>query len=662
MQDKNKPVVNPEEGKDEAQLQKELDKKAQELLEEKEADSRMRTYIGPMSKILVVLLCIWTVFQLYFTTLGAISAINLRAFHCIFLLLFTFLLFPTYKKEKRVRKLPPVWDILLILLGTGSFGYLIINFTRIAQTGGRVDSFEVGIAAVALLVVFEAARRASGNLALLALIFLGYNWFGAFLPGLLGHNGFTLKRVLITQFWGTQGVLGTGIGVSATYIFLFVVFGAFLKHSGFSKFINDFSLTLVGQTPGGPAKVAVVASALMGMINGSAIANVATTGTITIPLMKRTGYRKEFAGAVEAVASTGGQFCPPIMGAVGFVMAEFLNLSYTKVMLAAIVPAFLYYLGLLMSVHFEAKRLGLSGLSKENIPDAAKVLKEQGHLVIPLVVLIALMFAGYTPLYAAVIAIFATIGASWIRKETRMTWSKIIEATVEGAKGAISVGVCCVIIGVIIGTVTLTSMGLNMGYLILNVINNDNIYVTGLLVMIMSTILGMGVPGVAAYVIVQAVAVPVLIKAGVLSLTSHLFCLIYACLSNITPPVAMSAYVASGIAGSDQTKTGLWAVRLGLIGFIIPFFFLDNPVLLIGVDPNAALSTTLWAVFSASVGTIALVAGLEGWLVQKCNIVERIILIAAAPAMLYPGMFTDFIGLICLVVIGALQFIRRKEN
>ena len=662
MQGKEKAAVNPDTVKSEAQLQKELDQKARELLEEKEADSRMRTYIGPMSKILVVLLCVWTVFQLYFTTLGAISAINLRAFHCIFLLLFTFLLFPTYKKEKRVRNLPTVWDMLLILLGTGSFGYLIMNFTRIAQTGGRVDSFEVGIAAVALLVVFEAARRASGNLALLALIFLGYNWFGAFLPGLLGHNGFTLKRVLITQFWGTQGVLGTGIGVSATYIFLFVVFGAFLKHSGFSKFINDFSLTLVGQTPGGPAKVAVVASALMGMINGSAIANVATTGTITIPLMKRTGYRKEFAGAVEAVASTGGQFCPPIMGAVGFVMAEFLNLSYTKVMLAAIMPAFLYYLGLLMSVHFEAKRLGLSGLSKENIPDAMKVIREQGHLVIPLVVLIALMFAGYTPLYAAVIAIFATIGASWIRKETRMTWSKIIEATVEGAKGAISVGVCCVIIGVIIGTVTLTSMGLNMGYLILNVINNDNIYVTGLLVMIMSTILGMGVPGVAAYVIVQAVAVPVLIKAGVLAITSHLFCLIYACLSNITPPVAMSAYVASGIAGSDQTKTGLWAVRLGLIGFIIPFFFLDNPVLLIGVDPNAALTTTLWTVFTASVGTIALVAGLEGWLVQKCNVLERIILVAAAPAMLYPGMFTDFAGLICLAVIGALQFIREKKN
>ena len=648
--------------KNETLSQEALDKKAQELLEEKEADSRMRTYIGPMSRILVALLCVWTVFQLYFTTVGVISAINLRAFHCIFLLLFTFLLFPSYKKENRVRKLPPVWDMLLILLGTGSFGYLIMNFTRIAQTGGRVSQFEVGVAAVALLVVFEAARRASGNLAVLALIFLGYNWFGEFLPGLLGHNGFTLKRVLITQFWGTQGVLGTGIGVSATYIFLFVVFGAFLKHSGFSKFINDFSLTLVGQTSGGPAKVAVVASALMGMINGSAIANVATTGTITIPLMKRTGYRKEFAGAVEAVASTGGQFCPPIMGAVGFVMAEFLNLSYTKVMLAAIVPAFLYYLGLLMSVHFEAKRLGLSGLSKENIPDAGKVLREQGHLVIPLVVLIGLMFAGYTPLYAAVIAIFATIAASWLRKETRMTGSKIIEATVEGAKGAISVGVCCVIIGVIIGTVTLTSMGLNMGYLILNVINNDNIYMTGFLVMIMSTILGMGVPGVAAYVIVQAVAVPVLIKAGVLAITSHLFCLIYACLSNITPPVAMSAYVASGIAGSDQTKTGIWAVRLGLIGFIIPFFFLDNPVLLIGVDRNATMMTTLWAVVTASVGTVSLVAGLEGWLATKCNVIERILLIAAAPAMLYPGLFTDVIGLVLLLGIGGLQWFRSRER
>lgn len=639
--------------------QEALDKKARELLEKKDSDARMRTYKGPLAKIIVVLLCVWAVFQIYFTTIGAISAINLRAIHCTFLMVFTFMLFPTYKKEKRTRTLPPVWDIVCMAITVGTFGYLILNYPRIAMTGGRIDDIEVLIAGLALLMVFEAARRASGNLAVLALIFLGYNWFGEYLPGYLGHNGFMLKRVLITQFWGTQGILGTGIGVSATYIFLFVLFGAYLKYSGFSKFINDFSLTLVGQTPGGPAKVAVLASGLMGMINGSAVANVATTGTITIPLMKQTGYKKEFAGAVEAVASTGGQFCPPIMGAVGFVMAEFLGISYTKVMLASIVPAFLYYFGLLLAVHFEAMRLGLSGLSKDNIPDAVKVVKEQGHLVIPLVMLITLMFMGYTPLYAAVFSIFGTIAASWLRKETRMTPKIILDATIEGAKGAISVGVCCVIIGVIIGTVTLTSMGLNMGYLILNIVNNNNIYLTGFLVMIMSTILGMGVPGVAAYVIVQAVAVPVLINSGTLALTSHLFCLIYACLSNITPPVAISAYVASGIAGSDQTKTGIWAMRLGIVGFIIPFFFLDNPVLLIGVDQNASMAATMWAVFTATVGTGALVAGLEGWYVKQCNFVERLALIACAPALLYPGIITDIAGIAAMVGIGILQYMKK---
>lgn len=636
--------------------------KAQALLEEKEAESRMRTYPGFMGRVVALLLVLWTIFQLYYTTLGAISAVNLRAFHCIFLLLFTFLLFPAYRREKRIRALPSLWDMALIVVSTGTLLYLVMNYTRIAQQGGRVTTFELGIAAAALVCIFEAARRASGNLTLLALIFLGYNWFGEYLPGYLGHNGFTLKRVLITQFWGTQGVLGTGIGVSATYIFLFVLFGAFLKHSGFSKFINDFSLTLVGQTSGGPAKVAVVASALLGMINGSAIANVATTGTITIPLMKRTGYKKEFAGAVEAVASTGGQFCPPIMGAVGFVMAEFLNLSYTAVMLAAIVPALLYYVGLLIAVHLEAKRLGLSGLSRENIPDAMVVLRKQGHLVLPLVSLIGMMFYGFTPLYAAVLSIFVTVIASWLRTETRMTPAVILEAIVEGAKSAISVGVCCVIIGVIIGTVTLTSMGLNMGYLILSFVNDGSIYLTGLLVMIMSSILGMGVPGVAAYVIVQAVAVPVLIKAGAIPIIAHLFCLIYACLSNITPPVAMSAYVAAGIAGSDQTKTGLWAVRLGLIGFLIPFFFLNNPILLLGVASESNLSATLWAVTTALIGTTSLVMGMEGWILRRASVVERLILVTSAPFLLLPGMYSDVIGIGGLSGVLLYQIVQHHRS
>ena len=637
-----------------------MDEKAQQLLEETDADARMRDYKGTWEKIIVALLVAWAGFQLYFSTIGIISAMNLRAFHCMFLLIFTFLLFPMTKKEKRKKTKPSPIDLVLILLTIATFGYLIANYTRIVRGGGFLTSTELIVAAVGLLLVLEAARRAGGTLAVLGVIFFAYNFFGEWIPGQLGHNGFTLRRVLGHMFWGSQGIFGVGIGVSATYIFIFVLFGAFLKYSGFSKFINDFSLTLVGQSPGGPAKVAVIASALMGMINGSAVANVATTGTITIPLMKRTGYKKEFAGAVEAVASTGGQFTPPIMGAVGFVMAEFLGISYTKVMIAAIVPAFLYYLGLLFAVHFEAKRLGLSGLSKENIPDAMQVVKEQGHLVLPLVVLIAMMFMGYTPLFAAVVSIFVTIAASWLRKETRMDLKTIIQATAEGASGAVSVGVCCVMIGVIIGTVSLTGLGLSMGYLILQVVGEGQIYLAGFLVMIMSIILGMGVPGVAAYVIVAAVAIPVLVEVGVNEMAAHMFCLIYACLSNITPPVAMSSYVAAGIADSNQTKTSLIAVKLGLVGFILPFFFLDNPVLLLGAT-GVGWMISLKAVITACVGTIALAAGLNGYLLNKCNMAERTLLVVSAITMIHPGAFTDIIGIVLFGAILVLQWMKHKN-
>jgi TRAP transporter 4TM/12TM fusion protein len=463
------------------------------------------------------------------------------------------------------------------------------------------------------------------------------------------------------MIWGSQGVFGVGIGVSATYIFLFVLFGSYLKHSGFSQFINDIALTLVGRSAGGPAKVAVLASALLGMINGSAIANVATTGTITIPMMKKTGYKKEFAAAVEAVASTGGQFAPPIMGAVGFVMAEFMGVSYTTVLLAAAIPAFLYYLTLLFAVHFEAKRLGLSGLSKEHIPAAMNVLKTQGHLAIPLVVLLVLLGFGYTPLFAAVISIFATVIASWIRKNTRMTWKVIVQATVEGSRSAITVGMSCAIIGIIIGTVSLTGLGLSFGYIILRIVGEGQLYLGGFMVMLMSIILGMGVPGVAAYVIVSTVSVPVLIQAGAIPMAAHLFCLIYACLSNITPPVAMSSYVASGIAHSDQTKTSLIAVKLGLTGFVLPFFFLNNPILLIGTLPNIPLLVTLRAITTASIGVIALSAGLQGYLFSRLSWLGKAALIIAGLLFIETKVTTDIIALLLFGAILAVQIIQKKS-
>ena len=647
-----------------------LDKKAQQLMEDRDAESRTRVFEGTLNKVFTVVLVIWAIFQVWANTFGTLGAVKLRTAHIMFLLPLALMLYPTYKKERRRRRMIPAWDVLLIAAAIASFGYILWRYDALAKTG-RLNDTDVLVGVVCLLIVFEAARRASGNLAIIALIFLSYfAVWGRYVRGMFGTSAFTLKRVIKALVWDTNGILGTGAGVSATYIFVFVLFGSFLKHSGFSQLINDVALTLVGCSPGGPAKVAVIASALMGMINGSAIANVATTGTITIPLMKKTGYKKDFAAAVEAVASTGGQFTPPIMGAVGFVMAEFMAVSYMKVMLAAAIPAFLYYLALIYSVHLEARRLGLSGLSPENIPKAGKVLRERGHLLIPLIVLLALMFMGYTPLFAAIAAIFVTIPVSWLRKETRMNPSTILKATVEGSRSAIGVGVSCIIIGVIIGSVNMTSLGLNFGNLILKVVGEGQLFLGGLMVMVMSTILGMGVPGVAAYVIVYVVAVPVLRATGATEMAANMLCLIYACLSNITPPVAMSSYVAAGIADSNMTKTSLIAMKLGVAGFILPFFFLNNPVLLYGSTEGVALTETLRAFATSSVGVLALAAGLAGLPLAKYSraatalrVICRAMLLAGGLLFVNPTLTTDIAGLVLIaaeVVLDRLVLSRAQ--
>ncbi len=635
-----------------------LEREAQRLVESRESESRTRQYTGPWSRIITVIAVVWSLFQLYATTFGGLDALRLRAWHIMFMLVLAFLLFPGLRREKRERTRPTLADGVCILAGLFAFGYLVLHYDAIAERGGYFLPEDYLVASIGVLVCFEMARRVVRNLAWLAALFFAYAFLGAYIPGPFGHAGFTWNRVVEHMFWGSQGLLGVGVGVSATYIFLFVLFGVFLKYSGFSAFINDLALTLVGRSAGGPAKVSVIASALMGMINGSALANVATTGAITIPLMKRTGYKAAFAGAVEAVASTGGQFAPPIMGAVGFIMAEFLGVPYTTVMLAAAVPAFLYYLGLLMAVHFEARKLGLKGLSREHIPAALTVLRTRGHLLIPLAVLLGLLFLGYTPLYAAAFSIVATVVASWLSPATRMSLGTILKALDEGARGAVGVGAACVIIGIIIGSVSLTGLGLTFGYEVLHYVGKDQLYLGGLCVMLMSTILGMGVPGVAAYVIVATVAAPVLVEVGAQPLAAHMFCLFYACLSNITPPVAMSSYVAAGIARSSQTATSLIAVRLGLTGFILPFFFLNNPLLL--YEPGHALWPSLWALASASLGVAALAAGLEGWLLGPCNAFMRLLLLVTGLLAIDPNPYTDGVG---LVLFGlALYWSRRRAG
>ncbi|MDR2826245.1 MAG: TRAP transporter permease [Deltaproteobacteria bacterium] len=631
----------------------EIEKQAQTLIEDKESESRVRSFGPSWSRIISTIAILWSLFQLYLAFFPVLDAIRLRVWHIIFMLTLAFLLYPAFKKEPRTRTRPTIFDIICICTGYFAFGYFLFNYENIALRGGYFFPLDHTVALIGVLICFVLAFRVVGNLAWLAGLFLAYHYFGQFVPGAFGHTGFSLNRVMDHMFWGSQGLLGVGVGVSATYIFLFTLFGCFLKYSGFSAFINDLALTLVGRSAGGPAKVAVIASALMGMMNGSALANVATTGAITIPLMKRTGYTPEFAGGVEAVASTGGQFTPPVMGAVGFIMAEYLGISYTVVMLAAAIPAFLYYLALIMAVHFEAKKLGLSGLSSEHIPAALDVIKKRGHLIIPLVVLLAVMFMGYTPLYAAAFSILSTIIASWFSRETRMGIASILKALDEGARSSVGVGVACVIIGVIIGTVNLTGLGITFCYEILNYVEKGQIYLAGVFVMITSTILGMGVPGVAAYVIVASVAAPVMITVGVAPLAAHMFCLFYACLSNITPPVAMSAYVAAGIARSNQTKTSLIAVRLGLAGFVLPFFFLDNPLLLYSPDHDTV--RTVWAILSASLGMGAMAAGLEGWLFGHCNLALRLLLLATAALAIHPSLETDALGIGIFIVVVILN-------
>ena len=641
----------------------ELEEEAHHIVEKVDRSSRIRTYKGPWSRIITVLSVIWVIFQLYFTTIGTMEAITFRAIHASVLVLFAFLLYPAWKNENRDRKSPPLIDYVLIVINIAVFSYFVLNYNRIAMTGGFVTDFENLVGLLAIALVFIAARRASGGLVWLSSIFLLYNFAGRMIPGTLGHGGFSASRIIGHMFWGSQGIFGSGIGVSATYIFVFILFGAFLNLSGFSKLVNNLSLSLVGRTAGGPAKVSVVVSGFLGMINGSAIANVATTGIITIPMMKETGYKKEFAAGVEAAASTGGQFLPPVMGAVAFLMAEYIGKSYAVVALAAAVPAVLYYFGLLMAVHFEAKRLGLKGLDRENIPDALKVLKREGHLIAPLLSLLGLMALGYTPLYACVVSIFVVIASSWMRKHTRMGFRTIIQACEDGVRGVISVGVSCVIIGIIVGTVSLTGLGLKFGYLMLKLVGPGELIKAGVMVAIMSIILGMGVPGIAAYVIVTAVAVPVMVQVGALPIAAHLFCLIYASLSNITPPVAMSVYVASGIADSDFRKTGIQAVMVGLSGFILPFFFLVNPILLLGAAPEGTgIMATAIAILGATFGIYFLASGTGGWYIRRSGIVERAGAILIGLLLIHPAGGTDAAGVGIAALLTVYQLHKNKGD
>lgn len=629
--------------------------------DEEENATQMRQYIGPMSIIITAIFVIWFLFQMYFSSIGILDAIKLRAWTLGFLLVSTFILYPARKKDKRVKKLPTVIDMICIVLSIASVGYLVIMFDTFARDWGGIhqSNWDFVFGGVGIIMLFEASRRVVGNvLTIVAVAFLLYSFAGSYIPGVFGHRGFSTERIIDLMYWGPSGIFGIALGVFATFVFMYVLFGAFLKNSGFSDFINDLALTIAGYSAGGPAKVSIIGSAAMGMISGSAVGNVVTTGAVTIPLMKKTGYTSRFAGAVEAVASTGGLFTPPIMGAAGFIMAEFIGVPYLTVMLAAIIPALLYYITVFAAVHFEAKRIGLSGISKENIPNALRLLKSRGHLLLPLIILIWLLIDGVSPIYAAVWALLGTVVSSWFRKSTRMGLKEISLSIKEGCQGAIMVGIACSIVGIIVGTITLTSLGLVIGNNMLY-FAGDNLFLAGFFTMIISIILGMGMPATAAYIIVATVSAPLLVELGVSPIVAHMFAFLYASLSNITPPVALSSYAASGIAGVSPNKVSVTSIKLGITGFIIPFFFLFNPILLFNGEN---VGESLLALVTASIGAVCIASGIQGWLLSKATLLQRLILFVIAYLMINPGLLTDLSGIITLGLLLLWQKVSEGRN
>lgn len=637
-----------------------VDVDVQQLVDIEEKNLNSRKYIGIFGKIVVLLAVIWTIFQLYMSTIGIMDAVKFRAWHLGFLLLFSFIFYPATKKSVGTRKLPTILDIVCILLSVFVIFYFLFTYDSfVRERAGENTTLDIYVGILALILLFEASRRVVGvGLTLIALFFLSYNFFGAYIPGLLGHYGFSVERVVNLMYWGGQGIFGTALGVSATYIFVFVLFGAFLKNSGFSDFINDLALTVAGRTAGGPAKVSVFGSALMATVSGSAVSNVVTTGTVTIPMMKKAGYSRKFAGAVESVASTGGLIAPPVMGAAAFIMAEYLGVPYSVVLVAAIIPATLYYLTLFMIVHFEAKKMGLSGISKENIPNAKKVLKEGGHLFIPLFILLFMLFAGFSPIYAAIISMLSVVPTAAIRKSTRMSFSQVLDSIVEGVKGVISVGTACAVVGIVIATITLTSIGLIIGNNVIS-FSGESVLLAALLTAIISIILGMGVPATAAYIIVATISVPILTKLGVAPIAAHMFAFYFAALSSITPPVALAAYAAAGIAGESPNKVAIESVRLGFIGFVVPFFFIFNPQLLLTGGTSIEY---IYAGLTAIIGGVALAAGLKGYLFRNTFIIERILLLIAGICLIDTTLIINIVSIIVVAGVVVTQLLIKSNK
>ncbi|BCB04099.1 TRAP transporter permease [Bacillus sp. KH172YL63] len=619
-------------------------------------NSKLRSLKGAAAKIISIVAVLMSLFHLYTAFFGVFESILQRSAHLAFALILTFAIYKPSKKAVKNESIP-WYDWVFMILSIACYSYYVMNAQVISSRMSYIEPLtmlEITIGIVSGLLLIEATRRVIGNtLVLIIFICLVYGIFGHLITGELSHREFTAMWIVDHLFYTVTGIFSVPLGVSATFIFLFILFGKFLEVSGAGQFFIDLSVAGMGKYRGGPAKTAIVASSILGTISGSAVANTVTTGAFTIPLMKKTGYRSHFAAAVEAVSSTGGQIMPPIMGASAFIIASYLGVPYMDIAVAAIIPAVLYYCCLYFQVDLRAKRLGLDGLKKEDLPKVSSVLKSGFMFFIPLIVIVFMLASGASPMRAGLFSIGVTIVVAALKKSTRLSFSKMYKALDLGARAAIETAIACAASGFIIGIIGLTGIGLKFSGMIID-ISGGILIVTLIFTMITSIILGMGLPTVAAYIVQVPLTIPALIELGVSPLAAHMFVFYFAALSAITPPVALAAFAAAGLSGSDPMKTGMTAVRLGLAAFIVPYMFVyGETLLLVGDAPHIILS-----VVTSIIGIIGVACAAEGWLLRNALWYERIILFIGAILMINPGIVTDIIGFAIL----ALVFFYQKFN
>lgn len=603
------------------------------------------------ARLIFGLSVLFSLFHLYSAIIGGFSSQLQRSIHLAFVLVLIFLLYPPIRRHHTEQRIP-WYDLILAAVGGFVGLYWMIFFDDLVRRIGNYNFLDLTVGALSILLVLEAARRAVGKpITIVVSCFLAYALLGPFFPSMLRHGGISFERLFSHMYFTTEGIFGTPLAVSSTFIFLFLLFGAVLEKTGVGEYFNDLALIVAGRASGGPAKVTIFSSALQGTISGSSVANVVTSGAFTIPLMRRLGYRREFAAAVEATSSTGGQIMPPVMGAAAFLMAEFTGIPYWTIALSATIPALLYFAGIWIMTHFEAKRLGLRGLTKEELPDVKQVLKRL-YLLLPLVAIVVFLSTGMSPMRAALYGTFTAIAVGFLQPgPDRLNPRRLLEALAEGGRSALGVAAACAAAGMIVGVIVLTGIGLKFAAGLIDLSGGVSL-ISLLLTMLACLMLGMGVPTTANYVITATIAAPILVKLGFSLLASHMFVFYFGILADITPPVALASYAASGIADSKPLKTGVESTRIAIAAFLIPFIFVYSPQMLL---ENTAWTGALLIVVSSMLGMIGVGAAMIGYWSRPLAPWARILLFISGILLIVPEPISSFTGFLALVVLYVMQ-------